>query len=144
MARGGAARVPGVVAVNDTPMKRYFDSIHGTGKLACIPSLVTTNILVPGKRLVVAGYGFCGRGLAQKARSLGARVIVTEIDPRKALQAAHMDGFDVMTMDQAAPSAIFSSPPPEYRYHHKSALPEPKDGVILANAGHFDVEIDVE
>lgn len=143
MARDGALAFP-VLAVNDTPMKRFFDNVHGTGESSLASIMITTNILIAGKRLVVAGYGFCGRGLAQKARNLGARVIVTEVDPRRALQA-HMDGFDVMTMDQAAPLGdIFVTTTGNTSIITERHFPNLKDGVILANAGHFNVEIDVE
>ncbi len=89
-----------VIAVNDTPMKRFFDNVHGTGESALTAIMATTNVLMAGKCVVVAGYGYCGRGLARKLHGLGARVIVTEIDPRRALEA-HMDGFLVMPMDEA-------------------------------------------
>jgi adenosylhomocysteinase len=143
MARDGALKFP-VMAVNDTPMKHFFDNVHGTGESALSSIMITTNILIAGKRFVVAGYGYCGRGLAQKARSLGARVIVTEVDPRRALQA-HMDGFDVMTMDEAAPLGdIFVTTTGNASIITERHFPNLKDGAILANAGHFNVEIDVE
>ncbi|MCM2465637.1 adenosylhomocysteinase [Methanoculleus oceani] len=143
MARDGALRFP-VVAVNDTPMKHFFDNVHGTGESSLASIMITTNVLIAGKRFVVAGYGYCGRGLAQKARSLGARVIVTEIDPRRALQA-HMDGFDVMTMGEAAPLGdIFVTTTGNASIITERHFLNLKDGAILANAGHFNVEIDVE
>jgi len=143
MARDGALKFP-VIAVNDTPMKHFFDNVHGTGESALASIMITTNVLIAGKRFVVAGYGYCGRGLAQKARSLGARVIVTEVAPRRALQA-HMDGFDVMTMDQAAPLGdIFATTTGNTSIITGRHFPKMKDGAILANAGHFNVEIDVE
>lgn len=143
MARDGALKFP-VIAVNDTPMKHFFDNVHGTGESSLASIMITTNILIAGKRFVVAGYGYCGRGLAQKARSLGARVIVTEVDPRRALQA-HMDGFDVMTMDQAAPLGdIFVTTTGNASIITERHFPKMRDGAILANAGHFNVEIDVE
>ncbi|WP_292365027.1 MULTISPECIES: adenosylhomocysteinase [unclassified Methanoculleus] len=143
MARDGALAFP-VVAVNDTPMKHFFDNVHGTGESSLASIMITTNVLIAGKRFVVAGYGYSGRGLAQKARSLGARVIVTEVDPRRALQA-HMDGFDVMTMDQAAPLGdIFVTTTGNTSIITERHFPNLKDGAILANAGHFNVEIDVE
>ena len=143
MERDGALKFP-VMAVNDTPMKHFFDNVHGTGESALSSIMITTNILIAGKRFVVAGYGYCGRGLAQKARSLGARVIVTEVDPRRALQA-HMDGFDVMTMDEAAPLGdIFVTTTGNASIITERHFPNLKDGAILANAGHFNVEIDVE
>ena len=143
MARDGALAFP-VIAVNDTPMKHHFDNVHGTGESSLSSIMITTNVLIAGKRIVVAGYGFCGRGLAQKARSLGARVIVTEVDPRRALEA-HMDGFDVMTMDQAAPLGdIFVTTTGNMGIITERHFPNLKNGAILANAGHFNVEIDVE
>jgi adenosylhomocysteinase len=143
MARDGALAFP-VIAVNDTPMKHFFDNVHGTGESSLASVMITTNVLIAGKRFVVAGYGYCGRGLAQKARSLGARVIVTEVDPRRALQA-HMDGFDVMTMDQAAPLGdIFVTTTGNTSIITEGHFPKMRDGAILANAGHFNVEIDVE
>jgi adenosylhomocysteinase len=142
MAKDKQLRFP-VIAVNDTPMKRFFDNVHGTGESALTAIMATTNVLMAGKCVVVAGYGFCGRGLARKLHGLGARVVVTEIDPRRALEA-YMDGFTVMPMDDAAKTgeifitttgntSVISS-------RHFSAM---RDGVILANAGHFNVEIDV-
>lgn len=142
MARDGALAFP-VIAVNDTPMKHYFDNVHGTGESSLTSIMITTNVLIAGKHIVIAGYGFCGRGLAQKARGLGARVIVTEVDPRRALQA-HMDGFDVMTMEQAAPLGdIFVTATGNRDIITEQYFPNLKDGAILANAGHFDVEVDV-
>ena len=143
MAQEGALRFP-VVAVNDTPMKHFFDIVHGTGESSLASIMITTNVLIAGKRFVGAGYGYCGRGRAQKARSLGARVIVTEVDPRRALQA-HMDGFDVMTMDEAAPLGdIFVTTTGNTSILTEHHFPVLKDGAILANAGHFNVEIDVD
>jgi adenosylhomocysteinase len=143
MAAEGKLEFP-VVAVNDTPMKRFFDNVHGTGESALTSIMITTNNLIAGKYIVVAGYGYCGRGLAKKAHGLGAKVIVTEVDPRRALEA-HMDGYIVMTMDKAAAlgdifitttgnTGVISAP------HFKLI----KNGAILSNAGHFNVEIDVE
>lgn len=142
MARDGALKFP-VIAVNDTPMKHFFDNVHGTGESSLASIMITTNVLIAGRRFVVAGYGYCGRGLAQKARSLGARVIVTEVDPRRALQA-HMDGFDVMTMSEVAPLGdIFVTTTGNAGIITEQHFPVMKDGAILANAGHFNVEIDV-
>jgi adenosylhomocysteinase len=132
-----------VVAVNDTPMKRYFDNVHGTGESALTAIMVTTNALIAGKRLVVAGYGFCGRGLAHKAKGLGARVIVTEVDPRRALEA-HMDGFSVMTMDEAASiGEIFVTTTGNVHVIAGEHFPLMQPGAVLCNAGHFNVEIDI-
>lgn len=131
-----------VIAVNDTPMKRHFDNVHGTGESALSAIMATTNVLIAGKWLVVAGYGFCGRGIARKAHGLGARVIVTEVDPRRALEA-HMDGFHVMTMAEAAPLGdIFVTTTGNIGIINGEHFPVMKDGAILCNAGHFNVEID--
>ena len=143
MAREGALKFP-VIAVNDTPMKHFFDNVHGTGESALTAIMVTTNVLIAGKLVVVAGYGFCGRGLARKLHGLGARVIVTEIDPRRALEA-YMDGFTVMPMDTAAPlGEIFITTTGNTHIIVDRHFRAMKDGAILANAGHFNVEIDVE
>ena len=143
MARDKQLRFP-VIAVNDTPMKRFFDNVHGTGESALTAIMVTTNVLMAGKCVVVAGYGFCGRGLARKLHGLGARVVVTEIDARRALEA-YMDGFLVMPMDDAAKiGEIFITTTGNTSViagHHISRM---RDGVILANAGHFNIEIDVK
>jgi len=142
MAAAGALRFP-VIAVNDTPMKRYFDNVHGTGESTLAALMSTTNVLLAGKALVVAGYGFCGRGLATKAAALGARVIVTEVDPRTALQA-HMDGMQVTTMDRAAKEGeIFVTTTGNLSVISGRHFRQMKAGAILANAGHFNVEIDI-
>jgi len=143
MAAEGNLRFP-VIAVNDTPMKRFFDNVHGTGESALSSVMITTNTLIAGKYFVVAGYGFCGRGLARKAHGLGARVIVTEIDPRRALEA-HMDGFAVMQMDEAAAVGdIFVTTTGNVAVIAARHFRKLKNGAILANAGHFNVEIDME
>ncbi len=141
MAAEGKLKFP-VIAVNDTPMKRHFDNVHGTGESALTAIMATTNVLIAGKWVVVAGYGFCGRGLARKAHGLGAKVVVTEIDPRRALEA-HMDGFMVMTMAEAARIGdIFVTTTGNIGIITGSHFPLMKDGAILCNAGHFNVEID--
>jgi adenosylhomocysteinase len=133
-----------VIAVNDTPMKRFFDNVHGTGESALASIMITTNTLIAGKYVVVAGYGYCGRGLAKKAHGLGAKVIITEIDPRRALEA-HMDGFHVMTMDEAAARGdIFITTTGNIGVMNGRHFKILKDGAILSNAGHFNVEIDIE
>jgi adenosylhomocysteinase len=142
MAAEGKLEFP-VIAVNDTPMKRFFDNVHGTGESALTGIMITTNTLIAGKYVVIAGYGFCGRGLARKVHGLGARVIVTEIDPRRALEA-HMDGFFVMTMDAAAAIGdLFVTTTGNTNVITERQFAKMKDGAILANAGHFNVEIDV-
>ncbi len=143
MAADGKLEFP-VLAVNDTPMKRFFDNVHGTGESALSSIMITTNTLIAGKYFVVAGYGFCGRGLARKAHGLGAKVIVTEIDPRRALEA-HMDGFMVMSMDKAAALGdIFVTTTGNVAIIAARHFRKLKNGAILSNAGHFNVEIDIE
>jgi adenosylhomocysteinase len=133
-----------VLAVNDTPMKHFFDNVHGTGESVLSSIMITTNTLVAGKYFVVAGYGFCGRGLARKAHGLGAKVIVTEIDPRRALEA-HMDGFMVMSMDDAAVLGdIFVTTTGNVGVIAAKHFRKLKNGAILSNAGHFNVEIDID
>ena len=133
-----------VYGVNDTPMKHFFDNVHGTGESALANVQITTNAIVAGKTVVVAGYGYVGRGVARKARSLGARTIVTEVDPRAALEA-HMDGHEVTSMAQAAEAGdLFVTATGNadvIREEHVAAMP---DGATLCNAGHFDVEIDLD
>jgi adenosylhomocysteinase len=142
MAAEGKLEFP-VIAVNDTPMKRFFDNVHGTGESALSSIMITTNTLIAGKYFVVAGYGFCGRGLARKAHGLGAKVIVTEIDPRRALEA-HMDGFMVMSMDEAAAVGdIFVTTTGSVAVIGARHFKKLKNGAILSNAGHFNVEIDI-
>jgi adenosylhomocysteinase len=132
-----------VVAVNDTPMKHFFDNVHGTGESVLSSIMITTNTLIAGKYVVVAGYGYCGRGLARKAHGLGAKVVVTEIDPRRALEA-HMDGFMVMTMEQAAAIGdIFITTTGNTSIISGRHIKNLKEGAILSNAGHFNVEIDI-
>jgi adenosylhomocysteinase len=143
MAADGKLEFP-VIAVNDTPMKRFFDNVHGTGESALSSIMITTNTLIAGKYFVVAGYGFCGRGLAKKAHGLGAKVVVTEIDPRRALEA-HMDGFMVMSMDEASSIGdIFVTTTGNVAVIAARHFKKLKDGAILSNAGHFNVEIDIE
>jgi adenosylhomocysteinase len=133
-----------VLAVNDTPMKHFFDNVHGTGESVLSSIMITTNTLIAGKYFVVAGYGYCGRGLARKAHGLGAKVIVTEIDPRRALEA-HMDGFMVMSMDDAAALGdLFVTTTGNVGVIGAKHFRKLKNGAILSNAGHFNVEIDIE
>jgi adenosylhomocysteinase len=142
MAADGKLEFP-VIAVNDTPMKRFFDNVHGTGESALASIMITTNSLIGGKAFVVAGYGYCGRGLARMAHGLGARVIVTEVDPRRALEA-HMDGYSVMPMENAAREGdIFVTTTGNTSILTGTHFPLMKDGAILSNAGHFNVEIDI-
>ncbi len=136
----GALKIP-AYAVNDTPMKRYFDNVHGTGESSLANIAIGTNLLLAGKNVVIVGYGYCGRGLAMKAKGWGAQVIVTEVDPRKALQAI-MDGFHVMRLDSAARIGdFFITATGNINVISKRHMARMKDGAVLANAGHFDVEI---
>jgi adenosylhomocysteinase len=133
-----------VYGVNDTPMKHFFDNVHGTGESALSNIQIQTNTMLSGKNVVVAGYGYCGRGVARKARGTGAQTIVTEVDPRKALEA-HMDGHRVMSMDEAAPVGdVFITTTGNREVIRGEHMEEMKDGVQLANAGHFDVEIKLD
>ncbi|WP_405144877.1 adenosylhomocysteinase [Sphaerisporangium sp. NBC_01403] len=142
MAAEHALRFP-VVAVNDTRTKRMFDNRYGTGQSTLDGIMRATNTLLAGRTIVVAGFGFCGRGVAERARGQGARVIVTEIDPVKALDAS-MQGYEVLPMVEAARAGdLFITVTGNRDVIRGEHLAEMKDGAILANAGHFDVEIDV-
>ena len=133
-----------VFAVNDTPMKRQFDNVHGTGESSLSSIAMTTNLLFAGKTVVVGGYGHCGRGVAKKADGMGANVVVTEVDPRRALEA-HMEGYEVKTMNEAAAEADFVITTTGNRdVVTREEFERMKDGVVLANAGHFDVELNLE
>lgn len=142
MEKDGVLRLP-VVAVNDSETKHLFDNRYGTGQSTLDGVIRATNILIAGKTVVVAGYGWCSRGIAMRAKGLGAHVIVTEVDPVKALEAA-MDGFVVMKMVKAVKFGdIFISATGDKHVialHHMLAM---KDGAMVANSGHFDVEIDM-
>lgn len=143
MDKEGELKYP-MIAVNDTPMKRHFDNIHGTGESTLSSIMATTNLQISGKTFVVAGYGYCGRGVAQKAKSIGAKTIVTEVDPRKALEAT-MDGFQVMPMDEAIEKADFVvTTTGNKNIIRKKHLKKVKNGAVLANSGHFNVEIDLQ
>lgn len=142
MARDGVLRYP-IVAVNDALTKHFFDNRYGTGQSTIDGILRATNILLAGKSFVVAGYGWCGRGIAMRARGLGANVIVTEVDPLRALEAV-MDGFRVMTMlDAAAIGDIFVTATGDVNVIDRHHFEVMKDGAILANSGHFNVEINI-
>ncbi|WP_434582220.1 adenosylhomocysteinase [Carbonactinospora thermoautotrophica] len=142
MAADGALEFP-VVAVNDTDTKHMFDNRYGTGQSTLDALFRATNTLLAGKTVVVAGYGYCGKGLAERARGMGARVVVTEIDPTKALDAV-MQGYQVMPMAEAAPLGdVFLTATGNRDVLRREHFERMKDGAILANSGHFDVEIDV-
>ncbi len=142
MAADGALNFP-VIAVNDAMTKHFFDNRYGTGQSTIDGIIRATNMLLAGKTFVVAGYGWCGRGLASRARGMGANVIVTEVDPLPALEAV-MDGFRVMPMAEAARIGdIFCTVTGDLNVidrHHFEAM---KDGAIVANSGHFNVEINI-
>ena len=141
LARHGELRFP-MFAVNDAKMKYLFDNRYGTGQSVWDGILRSTNLLVAGKHVVVAGYGWCGRGIALRARGLGAKVSVTEVNPIRAIEAI-MDGFTVEPMAEAIRTADFLITATGCReVASKEALQNAKDGLVLANAGHFDVEID--
>ena len=143
MARDGALKYP-VIAVNDALTKHLFDNRYGTGQSTIDGILRATNRLLAGSIFVVAGYGWCGRGLALRARGMGARVIVTEVDPLKALEAV-MDGFEVMPMEEAAERGdFFCTVTGDLAVIRKEHFLRMKDGAIVANSGHFNVEIDLE
>jgi adenosylhomocysteinase len=142
MAASGALKFP-VMAVNDADTKHMFDNRYGTGQSTMDGIIRATNILVAGKNFVVAGYGWCSRGIAMRARGLGANVIVTEIEPLKALEAV-MDGFRVMPMLEAVPQADFVCSATGDKHvldkHHFEVM---KDGCCVSNSGHFNVEINI-
>jgi adenosylhomocysteinase len=139
----GLLRFP-VIAVNDAETKHFFDNRYGTGQSTIDGILRATNILLAGKTIVVGGYGWCGKGIAMRARGMGARVIVTEINPVRALEAA-MDGFAVTTMDRAAAVGdIFVTATGNINVVDRNHFDQMKDGAIMANSGHFNAEINIE
>jgi len=132
-----------MMLVNDAACKHFFDNRYGTGQSVWDGINRTTNLIVAGKTVVVAGYGWCGKGVAMRAKGLGAKVIVTEIDPIKAMEAV-MDGFSVMKMDQAAAEGdFFITVTGCADVVNASHFLRMKEGAILTNAGHFDVEVAV-
>lgn len=142
MAKAGKLRYP-LIAVNDALTKHLFDNRYGTGQSTIDGILRATNVLLAGKMVVVAGYGWCGRGVAMRARGLGSRVVITEVDATKALEAL-MDGFEVMTMAQAARLGdIFVTTTGDIDVITKQHFVLMKEGAILCNSGHFDVEINL-
>jgi adenosylhomocysteinase len=142
MAHDGALAFP-VIAVNDAMTKHLFDNRYGTGQSTIDGIVRATNVLLAGKTFVVAGYGWCGRGLANRARGMGANVVVTEVEPLPALEAV-MDGFRVMPMDEAAVIGdIFVTLTGDINVIDKRHLDVMKDGAIVANSGHFNVEINI-
>jgi adenosylhomocysteinase len=143
MARDGVLQFP-VIAVNDSYTKHLFDNRYGTGQSTIDGILRATNALLAGAVVVVAGYGWCGRGVATRARGAGANVVVTEIEPIKALEAA-MDGFRVLTMDEAALIGdIFVTLTGNRHVIQEAHFRRMKDGAVVANSGHFNVELDLD
>jgi adenosylhomocysteinase len=142
MAAAGALKFP-VIAVNDAMTKHLFDNRYGTGQSTLDGIIRATNVLLAGKTFTVAGYGWCSRGIAQRANGLGANVIVTEVDPMRALEAV-MDGFRVMPMSDAAPISDFIvTATGDKNVIAKKHFETMKDGCMIANSGHFNVEINI-
>ncbi len=143
MAREGVLQYP-IIAVNDAQTKHLFDNRYGTGQSTIDGILRATNILLAGLNVIVSGYGWCGRGVAMRARGMGANVIITEVDPIKALEAL-MDGYRVMSMDEAAAVGdVFVTVTGNKSVIGRDHFEKLKNGAILANSGHFNVEIDLE
>jgi adenosylhomocysteinase len=143
MEKDNALKFP-IVAVNDADTKHMFDNRYGTGQSTLDGIIRATNVLLAGKKIVIAGYGYCGKGVSSRARGMGAQVYICEVDPLRALEAV-MDGFRVVTMQEAAREGdIFITVTGDrdvLRREHFAAM---KDGAILANSGHFDIEIDLQ
>ena len=143
MARDGALKIP-VVAVNDAKTKNLFDNRYGTGQSTLEAIIRATDMLVAGRTFVIAGYGWCGKGLALRARGMGANIIVTEVDPVKALEAA-MDGYRVMSMLEAAPLGdLFCTVTGNMSVIRGEHFKLMKNGAFVCNAGHFDVEVNIK
>jgi adenosylhomocysteinase len=141
--KDGALKIP-IIAVNDAATKHLFDNRYGTGQSTIDGIVRATDMLIAGKRIVVAGYGWCGKGVASRARGMGAKVIVTEVDPVRALEAA-MDGFEVMTMKEAARIGdLFITLTGDMHVIAGEHLKVMKDGAVICNSGHFDIEIDLK
>jgi adenosylhomocysteinase len=142
MERDGVLKFP-VISVNDAQTKHFFDNRYGTGQSTIDGIIRATNVLLAGRTLVVCGYGWCGKGVALRARGLGSRVIVTEVDPIRALEAA-MDGFMVMPLAEAAPMGdIFITVTGNSGIIRREHFVRMKDGAMVCNSGHFDVEVDL-
>jgi adenosylhomocysteinase len=143
MERDGVLRFP-IVAVNEADTKHLFDNRYGTGQSTMDAIMRATNYLLAGRNLVVVGYGWCGRGVASRARGLGANVIVTEINPTRAIEAV-MDGYRVMTLEEAAPIAdVVVTVTGNYHVVDQKHIARFKDGAIIANSGHFNDEINID
>lgn len=143
MERDGALLFP-AIAVNDSKTKHMFDNRYGTGQSTIDGIIRATNVLLAGRTVVIAGYGWCGRGVAMRAKGMGASVIVTEVDPVRAIEAA-MDGFMVMPMIKAAPIGdVFITLTGNMHVIDKQHFEKMKDGAIVCNSGHFDIEINLQ
>src|SRR5205807_5197787 len=142
MAKEGVLRYP-IIAVNDANTKHLFDNRYGTGQSTIDGIIRATNVLLAGRKFVVGGYGWVGRGVALRARGLGSHVIVTEVDPLRALEAV-MDGYEVLSMDKAAEVGdIFCTATGDKSVITRAHMERMKDGAILCNTGHFNVEIEI-
>ncbi|MBI2945690.1 MAG: adenosylhomocysteinase [Candidatus Wallbacteria bacterium] len=143
MAAKGVLKFP-VIAVNDALTKHLFDNRYGTGQSTMDGIIRATNLLISGSTVVVAGYGWCGRGIAMRAKGMGAHVIVTEIDPTRALEAA-MDGFEVAAMSKAAPKGdVFVTATGDIHVIRREHFKAMKDNAVVCNSGHFNVELDLD
>lgn len=141
--KDGALKIP-VIAVNDAATKHLFDNRYGTGQSTIDGIIRATDMLIAGKRVVIAGYGWCGKGVASRARGMGAKVIVTEVDAVRALEAA-MDGFEVMTMKEAAKIGdLFITLTGDMHVIAGEHLKAMRNGAVICNSGHFDIEIDLK
>jgi adenosylhomocysteinase len=142
MANDGVLRYP-IVAVNDALTKHLFDNRYGTGQSTVDGVIRATNVLIAGKAVVVAGYGWCSRGIAMRAKGMGANVIITEVNPLRALEAV-MDGYRVMPMQEAAPQGdVFITSTGDVNVVDRQHFEVMKDGAIIANSGHFNVELNI-
>ena len=143
MEKEGVLKYP-IIAVNDAMTKHFFDNRYGTGQSTLDGIIRATNVLLSGKNFVVSGYGWCGKGVAMRARGMGSKVIVTEIDPIKAIEAT-MDGFQVMKMEEASKIGdIFVTVTGNLNVVREEHFKNMKEGAIIANSGHFNVEIDIK
>jgi adenosylhomocysteinase len=143
MERDGVLKFP-VIAVNDAQTKHFFDNRYGTGQSTLDGIIRATDVLLAGKKVVVCGYGWCGKGVALRARGMGSQVLVTEVDPIRALEAA-MDGFAVMPLQQAVETGdLFITVTGNAHVLRREHFPKMRDGAMLCNSGHFDIEIDLK
>jgi len=143
MEKEGVLKYP-IIAVNDAMTKHFFDNRYGTGQSTLDGIIRATNVLLSGKNFVICGYGWCGKGVSMRARGMGAKVIITEIDPIKAIEAT-MDGFQVMKMEEASKVGdIFVTVTGNTHVIREEHFKNMKDGAIIANSGHFNVEIDIK